>query len=43
MVLGKKVANYDKEWGRNSVPKEGQKMPRSKTLAEASNVQHLNP
>ena len=28
MVLGKKVAIFDWEWGRNSAPREGQKMPR---------------
>ena len=27
MVLGKKVAIFDWEWGRNSAPKEGQKLP----------------
>ena len=27
MVLGKKVAIFDWEWGRNSVPREGQVMP----------------
>ena len=27
MVLGKKVANFDWEWGRNSAPREGHKMP----------------
>ena len=27
MVLGKKVAIFDWEWGRNSVPREGQKIP----------------
>ena len=27
MVLGKKVAYFDWEWGQNSAPREGQKMP----------------
>ena len=27
MVLGKKVAMFNWEWGRNSAPREGQKMP----------------
>ena len=27
MVLGKKVAIFDWEWGRNSAPSEGQKIP----------------
>ena len=27
MVLGKKVAIFDWEWGRNSAPREGQKIP----------------
>ena len=27
MVLGKKVAIFDWEWGRNSAPREGKKMP----------------
>ena len=27
MVLEKKVAIFDWEWGRNSAPREGQKMP----------------
>ena len=27
MVLGKKVAIFDWEWGRNSAPREWQKMP----------------
>ena len=27
MVLGKKVAIFDWEWGGNSAPREGQKMP----------------
>ena len=27
MVLGKKVAIFDWEWGRNSAPRDGQKMP----------------
>ena len=27
MVLGKKVAIFDWEWGRNSVPRDGQKIP----------------
>ena len=27
MVLGKKVAIFNWEWGRNSAPREGQKMP----------------
>ena len=27
MVLGKKVAIFDWEWGQNSAPGEGQKMP----------------
>ena len=27
MVLGKKVANFDWEWGRNSAPRDGQKIP----------------
>ena len=27
MVLGKNVAIFDWEWGRNSAPREGQKMP----------------
>ena len=27
MVLGKKVAIFDWEWGRNSAPRDGQKLP----------------
>ena len=27
MVFGKKVAIFDWEWGRNSVPRDGQKIP----------------
>ena len=27
MVLGKKMAIFDWEWGRNLAPREGQKMP----------------
>ena len=27
MVLGKKMASFDWDWGRNSAPREGQKMP----------------
>ena len=27
MVLGKRVAIFDWEWGRNSAPSEGQKIP----------------
>ena len=27
MVLGKKVAIFDWEWGRNLAPREGQKIP----------------
>ena len=27
MVLGKEVAIFDWEWGRNSAPREGQKIP----------------
>ena len=27
MVLGKRVAIYDGIWGRNSTPREGQKIP----------------
>ena len=27
MVLGKKVAIFDWEWGRNSAPRDGQKKP----------------
>ena len=27
MVLGKKVAIFDCEWGRNSAPRDGQKSP----------------
>ena len=27
MVLGKKVVIFDWEWGRNSAPREGQKIP----------------
>ena len=27
MVLGKKAAIFDWEWGRNSAPREGQKIP----------------
>ena len=27
MVLGKKVAIFDWEWGRNSTPRNGQKRP----------------
>ena len=27
MVLGKKVTIFDWEWGRNSVPRDGQKRP----------------
>ena len=27
MVLGKKVAIFNLEWGLNSAPREGQKMP----------------
>ena len=27
MVLGKKVAIFDWEWGRNSAPRDGQKRP----------------
>ena len=27
MVLGKKVAIFDWEWGRNSAPRDGQKAP----------------
>ena len=27
MVLGKKVAIFDREWGLNTAPREGQKMP----------------
>ena len=27
MVLGKKVAIFDWEWGLNSAPREGQKIP----------------
>ena len=27
MVLGKRVAIFNWEWGRNSAPREGQKMP----------------
>ena len=27
MVLGKKVAIFDWEWGRNLAPREGQKRP----------------
>ena len=27
MVLGKKVAIFDWEWGQNSAPRDGQKMP----------------
>ena len=37
MVLGKKVAIFDWEWGRNSVPREGQKMPwKSDWLSEVN-------
>ena len=31
MVLGKKVAIFDWEWGRNSAPRDGQKIPRLPT------------
>ena len=31
MVLGQKVAIFDWEWGRNSAPREGQKIPCQKT------------
>ena len=27
MILGKKVAIFNWEWGRTSAPREGQKMP----------------
>ena len=27
MALGKKMAIFDWEWGRNSAPREGQKIP----------------
>ena len=27
MVLGKRVAIFDWEWGRNSAPRDGQKRP----------------
>ena len=27
MVLGKKMAIFDWEWGRNSAPRDGQKIP----------------
>ena len=27
MVLGKKVAVFDWEWGQNSAPRDGQKRP----------------
>ena len=27
MVLGKNVAFFDWEWGRNSAPRDGQKIP----------------
>ena len=27
MVLGKKVAIFDWEWGQNSAPRDGQKRP----------------
>ena len=27
MILGKKVAIFDWEWGRNSAPRDGQKRP----------------
>ena len=27
MVLGKKVAIFDWDWGRNSAPRDGQKIP----------------
>ena len=27
MVLGKKIAIFDWEWGRNSGPRDGQKIP----------------
>ena len=27
MVLGTKVAIFDREWGRNSAPRDGQKIP----------------
>ena len=32
MVLGKKVASFDWEWGRNSAPRDGQKMPWQNTF-----------
>ena len=31
MVLGKRVAIFDWEWGLNSAPREGQKIPWLKT------------
>ena len=34
MVLGKKVAVFDWEWGRNSAPREGQKIPHKATQKE---------
>ena len=35
MVLGKKVATFDCEWGQNSAPREGQKLLCVKMFFEA--------
>ena len=39
--IGKKVAIFDWEWGRNSAPREGQKMPcrHTHTDSEVKNKQ----
>ena len=37
MVLGKKAAIFDWEWGRNSAPNDGQKIPWN---VEKSNLLH---
>ena len=48
MVLGKKVAICNWEWGRNSVQRDGQKIPSNETkiiilaFLPHSNVKHWN-
>ena len=44
MVLGKKVAIFDWEWGRNSAPRDGQKRPCSVYLnSKCSQEQSIIP
>ena len=41
MVLGKKVAIFDWEWGRNLAPREGQKMACLGCLLQSASTQRI--